>query len=152
MPPPVQIREAQDLDVDAIATLVAEMGHAVDPETVQANLRAIRGLAPRFGTFVAVREQAVVGLISVFASPVLHRPDPVGRVSILTVERSCLRQGIGSALLGHAEAFLRGLGCGRIEITSAAHRLEAHDFYRRRGYTDQGIRFLRRELEDEDST
>jgi GNAT superfamily N-acetyltransferase len=142
MPLSVHIREAQDNDLSSIAALLVEMGHAVDTETVRANLRAVQGLAPLFGTFVAVRGQAVVGIVSVFASPVLHRPDPVGRVSILTVDQSCLGQGIGSALLLHAETFLRGLGCGRIEITSAPHRLQAHEFYRRRGYTQQGVRFL----------
>lgn len=143
MPLPVLIREAKDHDLSSISTLLVEMGHAVDTETVRANLRAIQGLAPLFGIFVAVRGQAVVGVVSVFASPVLHRGDLVGRVSILAVDQSCLGQGIGSALLLHAETFLRGLGCGRIEIVSAAHRLEAHEFYRRRGYTQQGIRFLR---------
>jgi GNAT superfamily N-acetyltransferase len=143
MPLSVHIREAQDHDASSISTLLVEMGHAVDPETVRANLRAVQGLAPLFGLFVAVRGRAVVGVVSVFASPVLHRPDPVGRVSILTVDQSCLSQGVGSALLLHAERFLRGLGCGRIEITSAPHRLQAHEFYRRRGYAQQGIRFVR---------
>jgi GNAT superfamily N-acetyltransferase len=143
MPLAVQIREAQDHDSGSVALLLAEMGHTVDAATVRANLHAILKLAPLFRTFVAVRGPSLVGAVSAFASPVLHRPDPVGRVSLLVVTQTCTGQGIGSSLLLQAEGFLRGLGCGRIEVTSATHRLEAHAFYRRRGYTQQGLRFIR---------
>ncbi len=143
MPLAFQIREAQDHDSGFIAALLAEMGHTVDAMTVRANLRAIQELAPLFRTFVAVSGPSVVGAVSAFAAPVLHRPDPVGRVSVLVVAQTCTGQGIGSSLLLQAEGFLRSLGCGRIEVTSATHRQEAHAFYRRRGYTQQGIRFMR---------
>ena len=39
--------------------------------------------------------------------------------------------------------FLAELGCGRIEVTSASHREEAHRFYRERGYAQQGVKFIR---------
>jgi GNAT superfamily N-acetyltransferase len=139
----VHIREAQEDDSEPISSLLSEMGHSHDAEAVGANLRAIRALAPRYGTFVAVRDRSVVGVVSAFASPVLHRSHPVGRVSVLVVAQSFTGHGIGTALLLWAEAFLRDLGCGRIEVTSATHRQEAHEFYRRRGYTQQGIRFAR---------
>ena len=139
----VEIRQAQEDDSQSIAALLSEMGHARDARTVRANLRTIQALAPRYGTFVAVMNGAIVGVVSAFASPVLHRPHPVGRVSVLVVAQSFSRQGIATALLLRAETFLRDLGCGRIEVTSAAHRQEAHEFYRRRGYTQQGVRFAR---------
>jgi GNAT superfamily N-acetyltransferase len=67
----------------------------------------------------------------------------VGRVSVLVVARPHAGQGIGSALLRHAEQFLVELGCGRIEVTSASHREAAHGFYRARGYVQQGVKFTR---------
>ncbi len=139
----IQIREAQKDDAESISVLMAEMDHPLEVETVCANLRAMRALAPLYGTFVAVREGLVVGVVSAFASSVLHRPHPVGRISVLVVTRAFAGQGIGSALLLQAETFLRELGCGRLEVTSAAHRQEAHEFYRHRGYTQQGVRFAR---------
>jgi GNAT superfamily N-acetyltransferase len=139
----IQIREAQEDDSGPISVLMAEMGHPLEAETVSANLRAMRALAPLYGTFVAVMNSSVVGVVSAFASAVLHRPHPVGRISVLVVTRAFAGQGIGSALLLQAETFLRELGCGRLEVTSASHRQEAHEFYRRRGYTQQGVRFAR---------
>jgi len=93
--------------------------------------------------FVAVRDAAVIGLVSAFSTPVLHRALPVGRVSVLVVARPHAGQGIGSALLRHAEQFLADLGCGRLEVTSASHREAAHRFYRERGYAQQGVKFTR---------
>jgi GNAT superfamily N-acetyltransferase len=143
MPSAAQIREAQDHDSGSIAALLTEMGHSVDAATVRNNLGSIQKLAPLFRTFVAVRGPRVVGAVSAFAAPVLHRPDPVGRVSVLVVAQTSIGQGIGTSLLLRAEGFLRDLGCSRIEVTSASHRQDAHTFYRRRGYIQQGIRFIR---------
>ncbi len=139
----IHIREAQEADSGFISALLAEMGHPLETETVGANLLAMKALAPRYGTFVAVMNQSVVGVVSAFASSVLHRPHGVGRISVLTVAQAFAGRGIGSALLLHAETFLRKLGCSRLEVTSAAHRQEAHEFYRRRGYIQQGVRFAR---------
>jgi GNAT superfamily N-acetyltransferase len=143
MQAPFKIRELQEGDSGAVSGLLFELGHPVDPETVSLNLRRIRNLSPLHRSFVAVRGDAVVGLISAFASPVLHRPHPIGRISILVVTAAVTGQGIGTALLLQAEAFLRNFDCDRIEVTSASHRLETHDFYRRRGYLQQGVRFAR---------
>jgi GNAT superfamily N-acetyltransferase len=139
----IHIREVREDDFEAISVLMSEMGYPIGKKTVRANLRAIQALSPLYGVFVAATSQRVVGVVSAFVSPVLHRPKPVGRVSILAVRQSHVGLGIGTALLLRAEAFLQSLGCGRIEVTSAEHRLEAHDFYRRRGYSQQGIRFIR---------
>src|SRR5512136_1582586 len=84
----IHIREAQEADSGFISALLAEMGHPLGTETVGANLRAMKALAPRYGTFVAVINQSVVGVVSAFASSVLHRPHGVGRISVLTVARA----------------------------------------------------------------
>jgi GNAT superfamily N-acetyltransferase len=139
----VAIREMQTGDSDAVAGLMLELGHPVDAATVGMNLRLIQSLSPLHTAFVAVKRRGVVGVISAFATPVLHRPHPIGRISILVVTDSLTGQGIGTALLLRVETFLRSLGCDRIEVTSASHRLQTHEYYRRRGYVQQGVRFVR---------
>jgi GNAT superfamily N-acetyltransferase len=139
----ITIREIQAGDAEAVSGLLYELGHPLDTETVRTNLNLIQALSPLHGTFVAVTPHHVVGVVSAFASPVLHRPHLIGRVSVMVVTQSATGQGIGSALLGRVEEFLRNLGCRRIEVTSASHRLQTHEFYRRRGYVQQGVRFAR---------
>lgn len=139
----ITIREVQPSDADAVSDLLLELGHPIGVEAVRANLNRLRTLSHLHATFVAVTPQHIVGVASAFASPVLHRPRPIGRLSVMVVTQSATGQGIGSALLGRVEEFLRSLGCGRIEVTSASHRLQTHEFYRRRGYVQQGVRFAR---------
>jgi GNAT superfamily N-acetyltransferase len=139
----LEIRAARQDDAGAISALLTELGHPLEPALARAQVARIHALAPGYAILVAVKDGAVVGLVSAFSTPVLHRALPVGRVSVLVVDRPHAGQGIGSALLRHAEEFLIELGCGRIEVTSASHREAAHGFYRARGYLQQGVKFSR---------
>ncbi len=139
----LEIRAAHQDDASAISELLTELGHPLEPALARGQIARIQALAPNHAVFVAVKDGAVVGLVSAFSTPVLHRALPVGRVSVLVVARTHAGQGIGSALLRHAEQFLVELGCGRIEVTSASHREAAHAFYRTRGYALQGVKFTR---------
>jgi GNAT superfamily N-acetyltransferase len=138
-----EIRPAGQDDANAISELLTELGHPLEPALARTQIARIQALAPNHAVFVAAADAGVIGLVSAFSTPVLHRALPVGRVSVLVVARAHAGQGIGSALLRRAERFLVELGCGRIEVTSASHREAAHRFYRERGYTQQGVKFTR---------
>lgn len=140
----LEIRPADLDDAGAISDLLTELGHPLEPALARTQVSRMLALAPNYGVFVAVKGGGVVGLVSAFSTPVLHRALPVGRVSVIVVTRSHTGQGIGSALLRHAEEFLAGMGCGLIEVTSASHREAAHRFYRERGYAQQGVKFSRK--------
>jgi len=139
----MEIRAARSDDARAISDLLTELGHPLEPALALTQIARIQALAPSYAVFVAVQDAAVIGLVSAFSTPVLHRALPVGRVSVLVVAGSHAGRGIGSALLRHAEQFLADLGCGWIEVTSASHREAAHRFYRERGYAQQGFKFTR---------
>jgi GNAT superfamily N-acetyltransferase len=64
--------------------------------------------------------------------------------------RSDLRsRGIGGAMLAWAEDFARARGCYRVQLASRNPRLEAHRFYRERGY-EQNSQGFKKLLVDED--
>ena len=50
------------------------------------------------------------------------------RITALSVAENAQRRGIGRLLLKQAESLARSAGAMRIELTSAAHRDEAHAF------------------------
>jgi ribosomal protein S18 acetylase RimI-like enzyme len=66
------------------------------------------------------------------------------RITALAVLPQAQRRGVGRQLLREAEAVARNAGAVRIELTSAAHRHEAHEFYRACNYQDGALRFVKR--------
>jgi len=85
----------------------------------------------------------LVGVLTTSTTPVLHRPKPVGRISMLVVAEEARGAGIGAALVAEAERRLAARGCGMIEVTSNRKRLRAHAFYERLGYARTSYRFAK---------
>ena len=90
---------------------------------------------------VAELDGRVVGCLATSIMHVLHRPRPVGRISMMVVEEGLRSQGIGAELVRAAEAWLKQQGCGMIEVTSNVKRTDAHRFYERLGYERTSWRF-----------
>jgi len=135
----VEIRGATAEDAAAIAPLLGELGYPITAELAAERLRAF--LATGDEVLVAVADGAVVGLMTLHVTPVLHRPGPVGRITGLVVARAVSRRGVGRALVEAGEARFRARGCLRVELTSSRRRTEAHAFYKAMGYADNALRF-----------
>ena len=87
------------------------------------------------GAFVAeVPEAGVVGWVHVFASQRLMI-DAFAEVGGLVVDHAWTVQGIGGALLQHAEAWASQHGLKAMRIRSNTIRQAAHRFYIQKGYT-----------------
>lgn len=99
--------------------------------------------ADGFAVLVAELDGAVVGCLSTSHMRVLHRPAPVGRISMMVVDEALRGRGIGAALVRAAEALLAGQGCYVVEVTSHVRRTEAHRFYERLGYERTSVRLAR---------
>lgn len=139
--PRLAIREARPADAEAIARLIAELGYDMPAADVRTRLAALRkaGLA----TLIAQRAKEVVGCLTLDMMTVLHRPKPVGRITMLVVAERWRGEGDGSALVGAAEAWLKAKGCGLVEVTSNRKRTRAHRFYELRDYERTSFRFAK---------
>lgn len=73
----------------------------------------------------------------------VHRPAPVGRVSVLIVDESYRGRGIGALLMAEAEKRLAAHGCHILEVTSNVSRERAHQFYEKLGYERTSYRFMK---------
>jgi GNAT superfamily N-acetyltransferase len=92
--------------------------------------------------FVAEADGQVIGFASGYAMPLIQR-DPVGRLAALAVGDGGHGSGVGRALVDAVTEEARRRGCERLEVTSAAHRHDAHRFYEHLGFEDKPHRFVK---------
>jgi ribosomal protein S18 acetylase RimI-like enzyme len=137
----VAVRAARRGDAPSLVRLIDMLGYPHTEADVGHRLVALSeaGLTP----LVAEREGRVIGCLTLSVMTVLHRPKPVGRISMLVVDEPCRGAGIGTLLVAAAEVRLREKGCGLVEVTSNARRTRAHAFYERLGYERTSLRFAK---------
>ncbi len=137
----MHIREASAADAVALAGLINELGYEVSAAGVADRLADQQAMG--LGTLVAELDGAVIGCASWSLMRVLHRPGPVGRVSMLVVSEVARGRGVGKALMAAVEAKCASLGCVLVEVTSNVRRDKAHRFYEGLGYDKTSFRFAR---------
>jgi GNAT superfamily N-acetyltransferase len=135
------IRSAAIEDCAILANLIAQLDYEVTPAAVAERLMAMEAE----GRLVLVAELGgkIVGCLSTSVMRVLHRPAPVGRISMMVIDAAVRGRGIGAALVRAAERELAGAGCRLVEVTSNLARTDAHRFYERLGYERTSVRFSR---------
>lgn len=139
--PKPQIRDAQAGDAARLVELIRYLGHPIDEEQVRKNLAMLKraGETP----LVAMLDKKVVGLCGISRRIVIHRPAPLGRITVLVVAQEAQGQSLGRMLVEAAEAWMRKGGCQLVEVTSNDRRAEAHAFYRHLGFERTSMRFVK---------
>jgi len=139
-PKPPKVREARPADSDDISALLVQLGYQASPADVRRRLAALRKVGQP--ALVADRN-GLIGCLTWHVTPVIHRPRPVGRITMLVVAEDERGGGVGALLVAAAEERLRALGCGLLEVTSNMKRMRAHAFYERLGFERTSYRFAK---------
>jgi predicted N-acetyltransferase YhbS len=134
---PVVLRSATEADAKHVESLLAELGYP----SKEADVR--RSLDSDTSCFlVAQQASEVIGLVSAELVPYFPNGSTICRVTGLVVSTHHRGQGVGEKLVTGAADFARERHCSGIEITSAEHRLDAHRFYQRLGFSRTSFRFF----------
>jgi ribosomal protein S18 acetylase RimI-like enzyme len=136
----VTIRTATRDDVPAIVRLLADDMLGAKRERVDelpAYLRAFDDIAADPGNelFVAVQGDEVIGCLQLTIIPGMSRAG-MRRAQIESVRVSSSHRGarVGEKLVLDAMARARAAGCGMLQLTSDASRVDARRFYERLGF------------------
>lgn len=138
----VCVRTASSSDCQAMARLLRLLGFPASRDDLEERFDSLMRLGERL--YVATLGTEVVGVVTAHLTPVLHRPTPVGRLTMLVVAEEMRGRGIGRALVETAERELVAAGCELIEVTSNEKLDTAHQFYERLGYERTSHRFGKR--------
>jgi PhnO protein len=139
----VTIRDAGPDDAARLMPLLEALGYPAAADAIGERLRALLSTDPGARVLVAAIDGELVGFATLHSTPVLHRATPVGRITGIAVRPSARGAGVGRELVRAAESHFREQGFQRIEVTSGPMHEDAYPFYRRLGYTDQGVRFAK---------
>ena len=136
----IRMREAAARDADAIAALLAELGHAVPSAAIPSRLLAV--LHDHGAVLVAVDDaDRPLGVISLSRHVALHAAGPIAYITALVTAASARRRGVGQLLVETAKSWAVEHGCVRLSVTSAERRADAHAFYPACGLPYTGRRF-----------
>lgn len=139
----MRIRPARRADAAAVNELLDQLGYPQEGAAATADRLQTWADDPSSAAFVAEDGSALLGVLAVHLCPLFERDGSWSRIVVLVVAEGARGRGVGSRLVGAAEELASERGCLRMEVTSADHRPEAHEFYRRRGYLDQAGRSSR---------
>jgi GNAT superfamily N-acetyltransferase len=136
----IRVREAAASDADAIAALLAELGHAVPRTDVPSRVSAV--VNDHGAVLVAVDDaDRPLGVISLSRHVALHAPGPIAYITALVTASIARRRGVGQLLVETAKKWATEQGCVRLSVTSAERRADAHAFYPACGVPYTGRRF-----------
>jgi len=138
----LRIREAKSADVPRLVELIVDLGHPITEADVRSNLEILA--ADDMLPLVATDGERVIGMCGLSTMVTVHRPAPVGRISVMIVDEGYRGQGIGALLVAEAERRPSKRGCKIVEVTSNQRRERAHGFYEALGYEHTSFRFMKK--------
>ncbi|HVD60523.1 MAG TPA: GNAT family N-acetyltransferase [Gemmatimonadaceae bacterium] len=138
------IRPAEDRDSEAISILLGQLGYPSPAADIPRRIRAVTEIVDAIAIVAEAPRGEVVGLATARLIPSIHDANPSGWLTTLVVLESARGQGVGSQLVSFVEDWVQARGADRITVTSGKQRTKTHQFYMERGYTHQGLRFLKR--------
>lgn len=136
------IRSAILADSPAIARLMTQLGYTTSSDQMKERLL---GLLPHpdYITFVAEFKGHCVGIIGVGVGRYYEKDGVYGRLLALVVDKRQRGRGVGASLVAEAEGWLKERGVTSVIVNSGSQRSDAHHFYRRLGYSETGLRFVK---------
>lgn len=135
------IRDATDSDGPAVQRLLDQLGYDLSLDVVRNNIKSHRLAGYRL--LVAEIDGHVVAFISLHCFQLMHWKEMIGRISAFCVEEGFRSKGVGRQLLHAAEEWMVSRGCAKMEVTSNARRLRAHEFYLNLGWVEDSRRFVK---------
>lgn len=138
----IQIRPVVKGDIDSILLLLQQLWpkKKIHLHQIQSLIQQ-QLLSRNHHLVVAEQQNRVVGFGSLSRKINLWTEGMLGHIDELVVDDREQQRGIGTIILNYIIEMGLQLGCRRIELDSAYHRKQAHQFYQCKGFVNRAILF-----------
>ncbi|WP_205527163.1 GNAT family N-acetyltransferase [Solimonas sp. K1W22B-7] len=123
----MEVREALEVDAEAVSKLLNQLGYRASPKLIREKLEALNSSSCD-AVLLAQDSDNILGVISLHVLELFHQPGRLGRITSLVIDDAFRRQGVGAMLVSAADAFFAEQRCVRAEVTSGDHRVQAMYF------------------------
>jgi len=120
-------------DAAAVARLATQLGYPSTAAQIERRFDALDESPDARALIAQAPDGTVLGWIHVYGTRHLES-DSGAEIGGLVVDEAARGQGVGSALMTSAEAWAKERGYEIVRIRTNVIRVEAHEFYKSRGY------------------
>ncbi|AIK38626.1 N-acetyltransferase [Bacillus pseudomycoides] len=137
------IRKATVNDIEALCSLTKELkGSDISYVDMQNRLQFVE-MSPFDFLYVYEEDDHIFGFLGFRIRENLEDVTRYGEVSIISVDSTARRKGIGQILMEYAEQLAKEHNCIGTWLVSGTQRTDAHPFYKKLGYEINGYRFVK---------
>jgi GNAT superfamily N-acetyltransferase len=143
LPDGVLVRRGRPGDSTHVRALLHQLGYAPSDRGYDETFTQV-ARHPEAAVFVAAEGQKILGYLALSQRPQIRLGGRVAVIDELIVDEKRRGGGIGAALLETARRYAAGLGCCRLELTTARSR-ESYErgFYRSHGFVEVDSALMR---------
>ncbi len=135
--PCIEIRQAQESDVDSIFKLSLQLGYEPTRDNVMRGIQTLNQ-HPDYELVVITEDDAVVGWMSLAIRQRIE-DQPYMQVTAVVTEESRRGSGFGKRLMDYAETQAKKAGVRMLALYSRNSRVDAHLFYKKHGYRESKV-------------
>lgn len=136
------IRYVSDDLIEALKNLIPQLDNTVPIPDIHALSRIVN--SPSSKVFVAEHKNKIIATATLVIFEV-----PTGRkawLEDLVVDSDLRRKGVGEKLVKHILTYAKSEGINRVDLTSSIQRYEAHQLYKKVGFTERESNIFRKRI------
>ncbi len=138
----LEIRQAESIDVHAIADLLDQLGYDTAEAKIE-NFLSVSSAADS-SVSVCVLKRRVIAVMSVIYFNYFPSAEKICRITSIVVDRQSRGLGVGSKLIDYAKENAIAGNCDVLELTTSLRREKAQRYYEKIGFQKTSYKYILR--------
>jgi (aminoalkyl)phosphonate N-acetyltransferase len=139
----ISIRRANIEDFESIYDLICQLENCIFYKKIILEVYSDNLNNRNIRYFVAVKNDKIVGFVSLYINLLLHHGEKVGEIQELVVDKELRNSGIGKILIRKIEEIAIKEEIHLLEVSCNRKRIKAHGFYENLGFLKSHYKFAK---------